>query len=443
MQELIREAAVSDPLYIALKAQILAGWPDKIKNVPSDLKPFYTFCDELTVDGNLIFKGDRLFVPQSARQSMIERAHSSHIGINGCIRRAKDAVYWEGMTSQITDYVSKCAVCEKWQSDTQKEPLMPHPVPLRPWEKVGVDLFELKQKTYLITVDYLSNFFEIDRLEGKKAKDVIYKLKQHFARHGIVDTCFTDNGPPFSSSDFKSFAKSFEFKHVTSSPRYPQSNGKVENAVKTAKRLLKKANDAGTDPWLAILDFRNTPSETLKLSPSQIIFGRRTRTKLPMSKNLLESSHSKETADRLRQAKKTQARYYNKRAKPRESLSEGQTVRFKLDDKQQYWDKAEIEAVLPYRSYIVRTEDGTNYRRNSKHVRFSDEPPCIDTSAEIHPSLLPPIPPVEHSSFIPLHVTDTAMRSKQTTQTTNAAETKQQLTTRSGRVINKPVRYRE
>jgi len=48
----------------------------------------------------------------------------------------------------------------------------------------------------------------------------------------------------------------------------------VENAVKTAKALIRKASDAGTDLYLALLDWRNTPSENLLLSPAQIIFGR-------------------------------------------------------------------------------------------------------------------------------------------------------------------------
>ena len=79
----------------------------------------------------------------------------------------------------------------------------------------------------------------------------------------------------------------FEFQHVTSSPRYAQSNEKVENSIKTAKALLKKAADAGTDPYLALLDWRNTPSENLNLSPAQIIFGRRTRTLMPTKNTLL------------------------------------------------------------------------------------------------------------------------------------------------------------
>ena len=85
------------------------------------------------------------------------------------------------------------------------------------------------------------------------------------------------------------FAVTYEFEHVTSSSEYPQSNGKVENAVKTAKHLMKKSASTSSDFHLALLDWRNTPTEGMKSSPAQRMFGRRTRTLLPTSKKLLKA----------------------------------------------------------------------------------------------------------------------------------------------------------
>ena len=59
-----------------------------------------------------------------------------------------------------------------------------------------------------------------------------------------------DNSPQFASAKFQDF--SWDFEHRASSPAYPQSNGRAENAVKTVKRLIKCAKRAGSDHLLAI-----------------------------------------------------------------------------------------------------------------------------------------------------------------------------------------------
>ena len=110
-------------------------------------------------------------------------------------------------------------------------------------------------------MDYYSSFWEIDLLEDTRSATVIRKLKAEFARHGIPGTCVSDNGSQFISDEFKEFSRHWSFAHVTSSPTYPQSNGKVEAAVKSAKSVMKKSRKAKTDPSLALLEHRNTPSQ--------------------------------------------------------------------------------------------------------------------------------------------------------------------------------------
>ena len=191
---------------------------------------------------------------------MIQRIHSAHLGIEGCLRRARECLYWPGITAEVKDFIQKCDICRSLESKQQKETLHPHEIPTRPWTRIGADLCVQGENNYLITVDYFSNFWEIDYLEDTTAKTVIRKLKANFARHGIPDVLITDNGPQFTSEQFKSFTTTWEFTHTTSSPYYPQSNGKAEQAVKMAKTLLKKAKKSKSDPYLALLDFRNTPS---------------------------------------------------------------------------------------------------------------------------------------------------------------------------------------
>jgi len=194
-QDLIRNAAADDEQYNQLKRQITVGWPLKSNDLPFDLQEFLPFADELVVCNYMIYKGQRLYVPVTARtyRPILDRIHSSHIGINGCLRRACEAVFWPGMTKSIQLVVARCAVCEQYQNSVQKETLLSHPIPKLSWEKVGIDIFCFHGMSYLVTVDYFSNYFEVDRLISKQICDVVYCLKVRFARHGIPSVVYGDN----------------------------------------------------------------------------------------------------------------------------------------------------------------------------------------------------------------------------------------------------------
>ena len=175
-----------------LKTVIRHGWPLRKEDAPVKVRDYFPFRDELTMQNGLIFKGERLVVPTSLREEMTEKLHSSHIGIQGCLRRARKTLYWPGMNKKVEDYIAKCSTCNSYQSEQAKEPMISHHIPTRPWEKVGMDLFELNNRDFLITVDYYSNYFEVDRLTSKTAKDNQQdesQLRQtRHSRSGIPDS---------------------------------------------------------------------------------------------------------------------------------------------------------------------------------------------------------------------------------------------------------------
>ena len=246
--EKIRQATKVDTDMIALTRAITHGWPDKKESLPIPVQDYFNFRDELVVQNGIVFKGERIVIPYNIRHDILKRIHSSHTGIQGCMRRARESVYWPGLNADITSLISACSLCEEYQPAQQKEPMISHQVPDGPWQKVGVDLFECESLDWMVTVDYFSGFFELDRLAvNKKADEVITKMKHHFGRHGIPLEVMSDNGPPFNSAKFEDFSLKYEFQHVTSSPRYSQSNGKAESAVKIASNLIKKALKSGTD----------------------------------------------------------------------------------------------------------------------------------------------------------------------------------------------------
>ena len=147
------------------------------------------------------------------------------------------------------------------------------------------------------------------------------------ARHGIPERLSSDNGTQFTSSQFQTFSQTYGFEHITSSPTYPQSNGKAESAVKAAKTCLKKAEHNHQDPFLALLELRNIPTEAVNSSPTQRLFGRRTRTQVPITKLLLEPA-APSPKHELEKRKQKQAQYYNRGAVELAVLKPGQIVKF-------------------------------------------------------------------------------------------------------------------
>lgn len=302
-------------------------WPKDKSNVPNEIKPYFSLQGKLSHQDGLVFRGERAVIPDALRTDIIVWLHSSHLGVEGCLWIAWECVSWLGMNDQIKKYIATCDICRSLDNKQQKETLISHhKVPSRPWAKVGTDLFVFDNKNYLITVDYFSNFWEIDYLADTKSATVIKKMKSHFSRQGIPDSVISDNGPQYASQEFQKFSKQWGFQHVTSSPGYPQSNGKAESAVKTPKRLLFKAKAAGQDPYLALLDICNTPTQGLDTSPARRLLSHCTKTLLPTKTSLLKPKVIRVRQD-LKNKQQCQSAYYNRSARDLDMLAMGNYVR--------------------------------------------------------------------------------------------------------------------
>ena len=226
-----------------------------------------------------------------------------------------------------------------------------------------------------MTVDYLSGFWEVDQLSSTTSSATIRCLKRHLGRYGIPNCLRSDNGPQFSSEEFKQFCKEWGIKHVTSSPVYPASNGKAESAVKVAKEIIMKARKTKEDPWKMILEYRNIPTAGLNSSPVQRFFGRQTRTALPVKQDKLlanSATDSEEIKELLKRRQETQKKYYDQHATELPPLQPGEVVRVQPTDQGAHsWKKARVEKCVAQRSYEILTEEGQRLRRNRRHLRRS------------------------------------------------------------------------
>ena len=152
------------------------------------------------------------------------------------------------MSQQIKDTVSSCSLCEEYAPAQPKEPLIISELPIQPWSIVAQDLYTLDGNNYLITVDAFNGYWKVDPMLQIMAQAIVHKTKQHFARYGIPDGLYTDNGPKFDCAEFTRFAYKWKFKHHTSSPYHSQSNRLIEAAVKTTS---EEGSTSKKDQWLS------------------------------------------------------------------------------------------------------------------------------------------------------------------------------------------------
>ena len=214
--------------------------------------PYYDSRDELPIQGKLILKGQLLVVPAAVRTELMSVAHSSDIGIEGCLSRMRECLCWPRITTQVKDYISKCEVCLSHRSAPPRGPLRQHDFVARPWSKIGAYLYQIDGRTLLVVCDYFSNFIEVARVNAAvTTRSVFREFLPMFAKFGLPDVLVTDNGPQFASAGFAVFVKQKGITHVTSSPHYAQSNVKSENALKTLKLLFAKAKQSGESEYMA------------------------------------------------------------------------------------------------------------------------------------------------------------------------------------------------
>ena len=277
----VKEATEKDESVQTLLSIMKEGWPEHKKDVLSEKRPYFDVRDTLGHQDGVILKGERIVIPKSLRDITKKRLHSAHLGYDSMIRRARETVFWPAMSTEICQVAENCEACQLHKPRNQKETLKQHEEGETAWSKIGVDLYEIKGRSYLVTVDYYSNFIEVDYLTTTTTRQVITKLKGHFARYGIPMQIVADSGSQCLSREFKDFARNWEIDHATSSPEHHESNGKAEAAVKTAKMMMRKELLDVTDQCEALLELRNPPRQDTRVSPAEMMFGRNTRSMLP------------------------------------------------------------------------------------------------------------------------------------------------------------------
>lgn len=438
-QEDIKERTLNE--LQGLYTVIINGWPDTKNETPVSVRDYWTSRSELSVMDGVIFKGMRIVIPPTLRSHMLSLIHKSHLGIVKCKQRAREVMYWPGMNSQIEQLVKDCEKCATFQNSQPPESLKPTPVPDLPYAVVGCDLFDFESKKYLVVVDYFSKYIDCMELQSQSSFSTIETLKCIFGTHGIPKEIRSDNGPQFSSYEFRNFCNELDIKHVTSSPHFQSSNGAAERAVQTVKRLWRKS----VDKQLALLDYRTTPLEEVNLSPSQLLMGRRPRNTLPAASEILrpKSQNLGSIKQGLQSVKDKQKVSFDNKWNNKELLPLYPTdpVRVKPQQGEKEWIPGVIvrHHEAP-RSYMVQVGN-RQLRRNRKHLRSSTHKANETIDDQPDDGKLHVESPPKESSQEPTSLTQATTNKTENSDHTQQASTSitpKPNTTRSGRRVIPP-----
>ena len=376
-----REKCMADKVIAAVQEQLHSNWPRQ-SQLPAELRPYHAVKDELTMYNDLLYRGERLVVPQSLQQRIVALAHEQHQGIVRSKQLIRQSYWWPGLDAQVEKAVKSCRVCQE-NKKTYKcapTPLQPVEFPPGPWFKAGLDIVGPmtgpSQCRYAIVMqDYYSKWPEVGFTEDITTAGVITFLNSVFAREGYLQEIVTDNGTQFVSREFEDYLKTRGIRHRRCSNYHPQANGEVErfnqvlkNAIRTAKITNRPVKTAVQE---FLLQYRATPHAATRASPSQLLHGRLMVTKMKVIPE--KPQKDEELRTRIQKSQENMKKYADARRR-------GKPSRIKIGD----WVRARragawigpLQVIQRKGKWTFLLSDGKAW--NASRLTRSEEPPQVE-----------------------------------------------------------------
>ena len=392
----------------------------KESQFPVSLHPYWNFRDELTIESGILMKNSKVLIPETLKQKYLKQIHQGHQRIEACRSRARKFVFWININSDLKELVEKCNLCQSQQNSTAIVQKYVSEVPPHPWHTLGSDLFYYERIDFLVIVDYFTKYLFIRKIPNSTSSAVIKELGMIFSEFGKPQVFRIDNGPCYSSKEFRIFMQNWQIEHRTSSPHYPQSNGLAESMVKVSKNLIEKAVRQDL-PWnQLLLDYRCTPISSQIPSPAEILFGRKLRSSI----SILPSQVMNDRISKQREliAKKEGKFYTNTKdfqgrikALPFEA---GHNVWLQNSDSRKCEEAVICEKCREPNSYMVEIPaTGQCFRRNSNFIKPRQS---NQNSVSTGPQLTTVLPEIPQESPV---LQQQAASSSQATSTVDAIPT--------------------
>lgn len=369
--EKIREEQKRDPLVRKLFACVHHGWPVK---VPNCVLPYYKIRSSFSVEDCALFYCDRIVIPESMKNNVLEIVHEPHCGIVRMKMNARSYVWWKNVNDDIEKFVASCPTCQQTQNSKCSNDTVEWPKSARPFERIHLDFFHFEKRTCLVIVDSYSKFIDVKEMNKTNAACLIGKMREVFAYFGLPDQIVSDNGPPFGSKQFVEFGKQNGIKMTRIPPYHPESNGLAERAVQTVKSVFKKAFldiKTITMPELIskfVITYNNTPSTAISKTPNDLIYSFKPRT-------LLSTLNPKQKEKKVNEKyceQKIQYKQQANKTKKEEEFKVNEKIMFRNVFKNYVkWIPGRVVKKVSFCTYLVNVNDNIKYVHRTQIRRSS------------------------------------------------------------------------
>ena len=357
-----------------------------------ELQPYQSRATELSVQDGCLLWGSRVVVPEKGRGAVISLLHEGYPGVTRMKKLARGYVWWPGIDKALGFAVQTCTECQKNQKLPIRAPMHPWEWPDRPWARIHIDYAgPVKGRMILVIVDSHSKWIEAHVVSSATSQATIEKLRLVFSIPGIPEVIVSDNGTAFTSEEFTEFVRSNGIKHLTSAPYHPASNGLAERAVQTLKNALKKEPGGislETQISRFLFSYCITPHSTTGVAPSELLMGRRLRSRL----DLLHP----DIAERVRKRQLVQKDSHDQHCQQRD-LSIGEIVWVRNHTTGRPWLPGTISQVRSQQRLRIDLEDGRVVDRHNDHVRRRVAQPEGNSSTSSDAPILPDLGQTEDS----------------------------------------------
>ena len=293
----VRETA-KDPILSQLMRFVKEGWPHAFSE---ELKDFKKLENSLSTENGCVFYGLRVIIPSTLRNHILKLLHLGHFGMQRMKQLARSTVYWPRIDFDIENLCRKCTSCGQFQNKPDKPSIHPWMMPEKPWSRLHLDhAINFLGRNWLVLVDAYSKYPCIHPTTSTSSKGTTAILEQEFAHFGYPHTLVTDNATTFMSQEFQAWCKQRGIVHLTGAPYHPATNGAAERLIQSFKQALRKSSLPPKEALQEFLmQYRRIPFAS-GLSPSELLNGRRIRTKIdtlvPSIPHLLQGRQSRQAS---------------------------------------------------------------------------------------------------------------------------------------------------